>query len=30
MTGDINYSIFGNWFIFVSKDGSCDGGRRPA
>ena len=29
-TGDIDHSVVGNWPIFVSKDGSCDGGRRPA
>ena len=29
-TGDINFSLVGNWPIFVSKKGECLGARRFA
>jgi len=29
-SGDIEYSVVGNWPIFVSKQGVCLGPRRPA
>lgn len=28
-TGDIDYSVVGNWPIFVSHDGICHGARLP-
>ena len=28
-TGDMAYSLVGNWPIFVSKEGACFGPRRP-
>ena len=29
LTGDFNYSVVGNWPIFVRHDGGYIGGRRP-
>lgn len=29
VTGDFNKSLVGNWPVFVSRDGTCVGPRRP-